>query len=151
NYNDSVSGVGFVTIYVDEWLEVLNSKLNPFDSPITERQLSVLTHNSKGKLYVTDGNAQSSWGKGGTSASPVANTPKPEATPKPTAAPRPSAAPDVGGTPAPTDAPIETGIPTDTPNVPAESYPGPQVTDVTAPPETASPPTEDLTTTERGE
>ncbi|MGM9521628.1 MAG: LCP family protein [Oscillospiraceae bacterium] len=71
NYADEVNGISYPTIYVDEWLEMLNTYLNPFDDPIVETDLSILTRNSSGKLYSTDGvyNAKSSWGNGGSSSS----------------------------------------------------------------------------------
>ena len=54
----------YVTIQVDEWLEVLNDKLNPFFSDFTAEDLSILTRGENGKLYVTDGNrrGEASWG-----------------------------------------------------------------------------------------
>ena len=63
--------VSYVTIYVDEWLELLNSKLNPFAEDFVAEDLSILTRNASKKLYVTDGNYQgnSSWGTGSPSAS----------------------------------------------------------------------------------
>jgi len=52
NTTDSVKGNSYVTIYVDEWLEVINTKLK---QDITKSDLSVLTRGESGKLYVTDG------------------------------------------------------------------------------------------------
>ena len=62
--------VSYVTIYVDEWLEVLNTKLNPFGEDFVAEDLSILTRNSNKKLYVTDGNYQGKqdWGMGSPSS-----------------------------------------------------------------------------------
>ena len=61
---DSVRGQSYVTIYVGEWLELINSKLNPFLSKITESDVSILTRGADRRFYVTDGNRRgdSSWG-----------------------------------------------------------------------------------------
>jgi LCP family protein required for cell wall assembly len=71
NYNDYARGRSYVTIYVDEWLELLNSKLNPFLEPLRADELSILTRNSSNALYVTDGHYQGSptWGQSGGSGS----------------------------------------------------------------------------------
>jgi len=65
NTSDSISGLSFVTIYVDEWLELVNDKLNPFSAEITADGVSILTRGADRKLYVTDGNRQGdeSWGR----------------------------------------------------------------------------------------
>ena len=31
NYNDSIKGLSYVSIYVDEWITMINEKLNPYD------------------------------------------------------------------------------------------------------------------------
>lgn len=64
NYSDSVGGVSYVSIYVNQWLEMVNELLNPFSKEITAQDVSILTRSSDRKLYVTDGNRQgnSSWG-----------------------------------------------------------------------------------------
>ena len=57
--------VSYVTIYVDEWLEMINTYLNPFDKPITESNLNILTRDpSTGKIYSTSGEYADdpSWG-----------------------------------------------------------------------------------------
>ena len=56
NYLDYFAGESYVTIYVDQWLELVNSKLNPYNEPITPDGVSILTRGPGGALYVTDGN-----------------------------------------------------------------------------------------------
>jgi LCP family protein required for cell wall assembly len=64
NYGDTVNKLSYVTIYVDKWLEILNRDINPFKEDITAKDLSILTRDKNGKLYVTDGNwaGKKSWG-----------------------------------------------------------------------------------------
>ena len=64
NNMDSVNGSSYVTIYVEEWLEIINSMLNPLVDDITVTDVSILTRGADRKLYVTDGNRQGdpSWG-----------------------------------------------------------------------------------------
>jgi len=63
-YNDSVKGVSYCTIKLNEWLDIINTKLNPFDHEITEGDVSILTRDANEALYVTDGNwaGKKSWG-----------------------------------------------------------------------------------------
>ena len=64
NYSDGVGDTSYVTIYVDEWLEIINEVLNTYEEEILPEDLSILTRDSNGYLYVTDGNRQgnASWG-----------------------------------------------------------------------------------------
>ena len=64
NTGDSVRSQSYVTIYVDEWLELINSVFNPFSRDVTPDDVSILTRGSDRRLYVTDGNRQgdASWG-----------------------------------------------------------------------------------------
>ena len=64
NASDSVGVQSYVTIYVDEWLELINDSLNPFNNDITTDDVSILTRGADRKLYVTDGNRRgdASWG-----------------------------------------------------------------------------------------
>ena len=86
NYGDSVGGVSHVTIYIDEWLEVVNERLSPFTEDFIPEDFSILTRDAYGNLIATDGvqggtqawassggagNSGSSWtGGGGGGASP---------------------------------------------------------------------------------
>ena len=70
NYNDYVGGTNYVTIYIDEWLELVNSKLNPYVDDITPENVSILTRGSNGSLYATDGNRQTNSSFGTASQSP---------------------------------------------------------------------------------
>jgi len=63
---DSVGRQSYITVLVDEWLEVINRMLNPFDRDIDFDDLSILTRGQDRRLFVTDGNWQgdSTWGSG---------------------------------------------------------------------------------------
>ena len=71
NYVDSVDGVSYVSIFVEQWLEMVNTLLNPFSEAITDKDVSILTRGPDRKLFVTDGNRQGnpSWGSGSRGAS----------------------------------------------------------------------------------
>ena len=64
NYEDYVGVESYVTIYVDEWLKLVNSTLSPSYEDITESGVSILTRGADKRLYVTDGNrvGDASWG-----------------------------------------------------------------------------------------
>ncbi len=55
NYNDSVKGWSYCSIYIDEWLEMLNESFNPWNVEITEDNLNILTRDEDGNLYATTG------------------------------------------------------------------------------------------------
>jgi len=65
NASDSILGLSYVTIYVGEWLELVNDRLNPFSAEIAADSVSILTRGADRKLYVTDGNWQgdATWGR----------------------------------------------------------------------------------------
>lgn len=75
NYGDYVyhggANVSYVTINIDEWLDMINTYLNPFDTPIKEENLNILTRDANGSLYATSGvrEGDESWGSGGSSYS----------------------------------------------------------------------------------
>ena len=54
-YNDSVKGLSYCTIMIDEWLKLLNESFNPFNETITEDHLNILTRDENGNLYATTG------------------------------------------------------------------------------------------------
>jgi len=60
---DSVSGMSLVSIILDEWIEMLNDRINPF-APMAAEDLSILTRGPDRRLFVTDGNwnFNQSWG-----------------------------------------------------------------------------------------
>jgi len=78
----------YVTVYVDEWIDMVNEYLNPFDDPVELRNLDILTRNSSGYIYPTTGvyAGRESWG----------NNPP---TPEPPDDPEPAPAPETGVTP----------------------------------------------------
>ena len=55
NYNDAIKGLSYVSIYVDEWITMINEKLNPYDQPVTESNVNILTHSSTSGFYSTTG------------------------------------------------------------------------------------------------
>ena len=71
NYNDSINGESYVTLYVDDWLELVNTKLNPWDMVITPEDVSIYTRGANKQLYVTDGSyvGSSSFGRGSSGSS----------------------------------------------------------------------------------
>ena len=75
NYWDGFGGDSYVTIYVDEWLELVNSVLSPYVDPFKPGDVSILTRGANGALYATDGNRQGSqtWGSGSSSSTPSGN------------------------------------------------------------------------------
>ncbi|MCL2124361.1 MAG: LCP family protein [Oscillospiraceae bacterium] len=70
SYYDST----YLSINVEEWLELLNEKLNPFNEDITPQDVSIVTRGSNGVTYVTDGNARSSMGAGNRGSSSANNS-----------------------------------------------------------------------------
>ena len=148
--NDSFNGNSYVSIYVNEWLDMINEKLNPFSIPITTGNVSILTRGADKKLYVTNGvwEGKQSWG-GGSSSSGSSNnsgdsTPKPTATPTPTATPKPTdttptESPVITGDPLITDNPVESPVVTDTPVETVEPFP-PDVTPTPTPTQDATTP-----------
>jgi LCP family protein required for cell wall assembly len=68
---DFVGRQSYVTVLVDEWLEVINNMLNPFSRDIEFEDLSILTRGADRRLYVTDGDwkGDSTWGSGSVGSS----------------------------------------------------------------------------------
>lgn len=54
NYADSVGGFSYVTLYLDEWLDMVNAYLNPWNSDVTYRNVNILTR-VNGLLTATTG------------------------------------------------------------------------------------------------
>ena len=52
NYWDTVSGVSYVTIYTDDWLNMINTYINPWHTPRTINDFSILTRGGGGSLVV---------------------------------------------------------------------------------------------------
>ncbi|MCL2222338.1 MAG: LCP family protein [Oscillospiraceae bacterium] len=61
---DRVRGISYVRIELDEWLEIVNTRLSPLHTEITSEDVSILTRGTDRRLFVTDGNwlGSSSWG-----------------------------------------------------------------------------------------
>ena len=105
NYNDSVHGNSYVTIHVNDWLKLLNEKINPFREDITLDELSIYTRDANGNLYVTDGNyaGNSSWGKGSSASSSASTSSSPSPSPSPSPSADTSASPSADATASPSD------------------------------------------------
>ena len=124
NYLDNVGGNSYVSLYVDEWLEMVNAKLNPFFKPITVENTSIITRGSNGRIYSTDGHyaySNQNWGQPGSGSSaskPQSSGASPnaaETTPDST-----NAGPESNGQPPQTADPDSTEPPPDVTNPPAE-------------------------------
>ncbi len=59
NYEDYAMETACVTVKLDDWLKVINSKLNPYKEEITGDKLDVLTRDGAGNLYSTAGKISS--------------------------------------------------------------------------------------------
>ncbi|MGI5971363.1 MAG: LCP family protein [Oscillospiraceae bacterium] len=55
NYSAYYKGQSYVTVYVNELLEMVNTYLNPMKEPVTASNLDILTKDSGGNLYATTG------------------------------------------------------------------------------------------------
>jgi LCP family protein required for cell wall assembly len=55
NYNDSVRGLSYCSINVEEWLKIVNEYLNPYKQEITLDNVNILTRDQNGNLYATSG------------------------------------------------------------------------------------------------
>lgn len=55
DYLCSIKGLSYVSIYLDEWLEMINTYLNPFYEEITADNLNILTKDANGNLFATTG------------------------------------------------------------------------------------------------
>ncbi len=52
---DSIKGFSYGTIYLDEWLKMVNERLNPYTFEITPGDVDIITRNEDGGLYATSG------------------------------------------------------------------------------------------------
>lgn len=88
NYGDSIRGLSYVSIYISEWLEMVNEYLNPYDTDVTEANVNILTHSSSG-FYSTVG-----YVAGGEDSFynnlPASPSPSPEVSESPEVSPEPS-------------------------------------------------------------
>lgn len=55
DYNDYAFNMACCIIKLDEWLEMINTKLSPYEEEITENVLNVFTRDEYGNLYATSG------------------------------------------------------------------------------------------------
>ncbi|MCL2365485.1 MAG: LCP family protein [Oscillospiraceae bacterium] len=67
NIYDHIAGLSYVTIFVDEWLEMVNTYLNPFSEEIMPTDVSIITRGPGRRLFVTDDHfaANPNWGQPG--------------------------------------------------------------------------------------
>ena len=61
---ESIRGNFYISVLLDEWLEMINTRLNPNELDVTRETVSILTRNENGELFVTDGNwaGSDTWG-----------------------------------------------------------------------------------------
>jgi len=57
NTNDAIRGLSYVTIYVNQLVDMINEYFNPYDTPITASNLNIITRSASGALYATNGGA----------------------------------------------------------------------------------------------
>ena len=57
NYNGTKNGMSYVFIHVDEWLDYLNTWLNPYTTEITSANVDIL-YESNGQVVATSGTVQ---------------------------------------------------------------------------------------------
>lgn len=55
NYGDSGKGLSYVSINIDEWLQMVNDYLNPYDKDVTEANVNILVHSYTSGFYSTAG------------------------------------------------------------------------------------------------
>jgi len=55
DYNDYAFGMACCVVKLDEWLEMINTKLNPYKEEITAEALNVITRDENDNLYATSG------------------------------------------------------------------------------------------------
>lgn len=46
NYADNIKGFSYVSLYLDEWITMVNDFLNPYSEPVTASHLNILTHHN---------------------------------------------------------------------------------------------------------
>lgn len=54
-YDDYALGMASCTVKLDEWLEMINTKLNPYKEEIKKSSINVITRDKNGNLYATGG------------------------------------------------------------------------------------------------
>lgn len=55
NTNDSIRGFSYCTIYPEEWLALVNERLNPMNYEITLEDVDIIARDGNGSLYATGG------------------------------------------------------------------------------------------------
>lgn len=169
NYNDYYKGRSYVTVTLDEWIEMINAMINPYNISVTAENLDVLTRNENGKMVSTTGIFADPSFASGSSSKPSTTKPSttnhPETQPPATKPPETSptgTSPDPTGTTAteppstdpsqpstdpapstgPTDPPVTDPAPSSDPTDPAQTDSPETAPETTAPPETDPPETE---------
>ena len=80
-----IAGSSYVSIILDEWIEMVNEVLSPWDIDLVAEDFSILTRDPDGALFVTDGNwaGNQNWGRGSPAPrpaqQPAAAAPAPQA------------------------------------------------------------------------
>lgn len=55
NINDHVNGISYVTLYLEPWLNLINTYFNPYNFEITLDDVEILTRNENREFFVTGG------------------------------------------------------------------------------------------------
>ena len=50
-----MKGLSYVSINIDEWLQMVNDYLNPYDQDVTQSNVNILTHSYTSGFYSTTG------------------------------------------------------------------------------------------------
>ena len=50
-----MKGLSYVSINIDEWLQMVNDYLNPYDKDVTEANVNILVHSYTSGFYSTTG------------------------------------------------------------------------------------------------
>ena len=93
---ESVKGLSYVSIYPDEWVEMINQYLNPLKTDVRVEDLGIMTRDANGNLYMTDGsemytNFYDNTGSRGST--------QPSSSPAPAESPAPADTPEPGDVP----------------------------------------------------
>ena len=144
---DWIAGGSYVSIILDEWIDMVNEVLSPWSFDFVAEDFSILTRGPDGALFVTDGNwaGNQNWGRGSIPPRPAqqpATSTQTQQTPNATT---PSTDTDVTPRDEDFEPPYDTephGA-TDTHNLPLDDpYPDANIstdTDTAPPPESAPP------------
>lgn len=131
--NDSVKGTSYGTVYVDDWVDMINAYLNPYNEQITVENVNLLSRpnikdsnrSNWGDIYATSGVISGGYESfydwrdhvsSSSSGTSSATTPEPETSTEPETSPEPDETPEPEDSPEPeqTTEPDQPSEPEDT-------------------------------------